>query len=783
MKDSGRVLESEEDLLLLLRIYKDQGKYREGLNILDDTQKGFASPIGKCSWDLAMQMIELHGLCENWEFQYHICHEILQESRPSMFNCETSGSKLAFGNRGDDWKVWITLVAAAGKLLNSKPELVLFKLFPITANDRNRFLIKTEHLILGFAEPRSRNASLAAISLHLQAGSEVLALERGYKNIKTYFEDYGTKTACFQELRPHLESLSRSHQEMLVTDVRQFSRKNHELRAPSKVTIAISLPDLADRCQASCANHIIRETNSLKIDYYLLISRTNEQDQSRMVFSFVKTCLKLYKSSLVLDLRLPQSDRGPADDAAILAAVALMRLYIAGNKKAIFHSVLILEYLLSHSKHNYEALLILIRLYLHLGNGSLAIDRFSRLSIKNIQHASIAWVLFTRLSTIHPWAANLSPGGPSPGPLDPLQELETGLRWHEKAGGLTDNALHANIRNEQWGMILGLFDVQNAIQNGFGRTTLAVEYLRLQRLRTNAQDRGRYFAKIPSPPLKDNRDRSVFPKYESTGQAALDEFLPTSSFPLSLDLQWLVRELHLANLWDCLGSRLWSQTDLENLRRLAQSSTVDSVDSLTGSEKMADDILNLLSGIVRPLSASSGPIDAEETLTRLDDLGKRLRALWRTTEATGSNPSQGTLQFGKDHSLPLWVTLHHEFTLIEIALFIRRGMNWMKAHYASVEGSKKSEILEQVTGVASGCRTLLENIHSQASIWRETIPAFGFEELMTGSGVFNDEDDNLVKEIPRLIGREMVTSVCEKMKESYLDAIRGLLRSSLPPSL
>lgn len=118
------MLKSEEDILLLSRVYKDQGKFHENLSLLEDKQKGFASPIGKCSWDLAMQIIEMHGLCGNWEMQYRVCHEILQESRPSVFNREASSSKLAFGDRGDDWKVWDALVVAAGELTSLKPESV-----------------------------------------------------------------------------------------------------------------------------------------------------------------------------------------------------------------------------------------------------------------------------------------------------------------------------------------------------------------------------------------------------------------------------------------------------------------------------------------------------------------------------------------------------------------------------------------------------------------------------------------------------------------------------------
>ena len=40
--------------------------------------------------------------------------------------------------------------------------------------------------------------------------------------------------------------------------------------------------------------------------------------------------------------------------------------------RLLLRSIAILEYLLSNSPHNYDALLILVRLYMYMGAGSLA---------------------------------------------------------------------------------------------------------------------------------------------------------------------------------------------------------------------------------------------------------------------------------------------------------------------------------------------------------------------------------------------------------------------------
>ena len=113
----------------MLRVYKDQGKYEEALNILEDERKGFASPVGNRSWELALQMIELQGICGRWKVQWHSCQEILRHARPKKFQCENSRSNLAFGERGDDWKIWDFLVMSTTKLASDEPESVSLAIF------------------------------------------------------------------------------------------------------------------------------------------------------------------------------------------------------------------------------------------------------------------------------------------------------------------------------------------------------------------------------------------------------------------------------------------------------------------------------------------------------------------------------------------------------------------------------------------------------------------------------------------------------------------------------
>ena len=112
----GRVLKSEEDLALLLRVYRTQHKYQEALSICEDKRTGIASPIAYRSWSIVRQMVELYGMCEKWDLQWHTCKEVLEHACSKASTRTPPDSKFAFGELGDDWTIWDGLVTACVKL-------------------------------------------------------------------------------------------------------------------------------------------------------------------------------------------------------------------------------------------------------------------------------------------------------------------------------------------------------------------------------------------------------------------------------------------------------------------------------------------------------------------------------------------------------------------------------------------------------------------------------------------------------------------------------------------
>ena len=182
------------------------------------------------------------------------------------------------------------------------------------------------------------------------------------------------------------------------------------------------------------------------------------------------------------------SDRLPGDDAALLAAMGLIRLYKTRQRypeqnNALLRSVVVLEHLLLRSKHNYDALLILVRLYMFLGAGSLAMDRYSRLSIKNLQHATISWVLYTHISTIHPHPVTMSrtkSGGQTT--IDPASDMAHALDWHKSASDLCQRSVTSMQENGRWSMSLDALSTSTNVESGFSKFLLLAETKRISRL-------------------------------------------------------------------------------------------------------------------------------------------------------------------------------------------------------------------------------------------------------------------------------------------------------------
>lgn len=370
----------------------------------------------------------------------------------------------------------------------------------VLRSNQVRILGATESFINDFQAENinSRNAYLALIRFYI---GETRAGRGDQGHMATAFRGYllnfSHKVICFQDIHHYLPYLTTQRHIELLEFVAQVSWDERPRSRDSEVSISTrfegSLADILTK--AKTVKWLTREINALKLDYNLIVSQNEDSLPTKLLPIFISNCLRLYHLSLQIGCDLPLSDRRPGDDAALLAAMGLIRLYNRDKKKsytsntALIRSTVILENILSHSKHNYDALLLLVRLYMYFGAGSLAIERYSRLSVKNIQHATISWALFVHMSTIHPQPTKFpSADGKSHTVINPLEEITQILQWYQTADALSTKSLGSMQENGLWNMYLDAFSTKLSISQNFIRHQLFVEGKRIQRLNASPQD-------------------------------------------------------------------------------------------------------------------------------------------------------------------------------------------------------------------------------------------------------------------------------------------------------
>lgn len=118
--NNGLVLQTLEDLLLLLRVYRSQSKFKEALQVLDDDRTGIFSRFGNKDWQLVRQKIELLELSGQWQDLWQFCRSVLSDSHPKKILQDPVSSHVAFGRVGDDWATWTGLITAANQIRNDE---------------------------------------------------------------------------------------------------------------------------------------------------------------------------------------------------------------------------------------------------------------------------------------------------------------------------------------------------------------------------------------------------------------------------------------------------------------------------------------------------------------------------------------------------------------------------------------------------------------------------------------------------------------------------------------
>ena len=186
---------------------------------------------------------------------------------------------------------------------------------------------------------------------------------------------------------------------------------------------------------------------------------------------------------------LPATERRPGDDAAILAAMGCVHLFNRGNEAALLRCALILEVLLSNSSHNYDALLLIIRVYFALGAVAKGMVHYMKLDIKHIQYLTNSWILFTRISTIHPHSFGTGTLGNKAIP-NPATLIKSGLTWVAKNEAYVKSGIKKFLEHDSLVNLMKYLEYAKATVAGpLTKPSLLIEVQRISRFGHTKRDR------------------------------------------------------------------------------------------------------------------------------------------------------------------------------------------------------------------------------------------------------------------------------------------------------
>ncbi|KAG4305222.1 hypothetical protein PORY_001392 [Pneumocystis oryctolagi] len=338
-------LSSSEELHLYINVLLSYDKIEDAVDVLEnDLYKHFIDV------DLFRLKLDLLFKLEKWMRLFSQCRDYIDH-----------------GN--SDWKVFhMQIVSAVNLSASDVSSSVILELVNYYKEKKQKF-------------QSLRNLHLAFLKLSFMISLDNVIDDKLHSCIQ-YFETFGTKMCCFEDLRLFVEKLRKKEQNIFLVSIRDFCDK-----AKSNETI-------------SKRNYVEILKNTEKFEYFV---NYYELKDEKMWIAFSSRLVEEYENSLFLDNSLSMTDNQYGDDFLILSVHALFNVFFISNKQSyLIQAILLLELGLLHSKHNFQFRLLLVRLYSMIGAFSLAFFTYKSLLIKQIQYDTLSYIFLTKCSNYYP---------------------------------------------------------------------------------------------------------------------------------------------------------------------------------------------------------------------------------------------------------------------------------------------------------------------------------------------------------------------------------------------
>ncbi|KAJ5915147.1 Cytoskeleton organization protein (Dec1) [Penicillium verhagenii] len=663
-----RAIQKSEEMVLLVRILESQQRFHEIVKILDSNNVGINSRICQNDRTFLGSKATSLGSAKLWDDAITFVKEIFTVSDEEKRN---SLREL------DDWIIWNLLIEAEKNTHTPGTSTEILKII----ENFTKF------------QPKSRNAALARLDIIASgiAKGEMSVEEHYLPACQKYIDLHKGKLYAFSDLKRVLAGKKDAMAKMLKYMSETESKTDDKYVINAKI-------------------------NALKLEYCLNISGAEASPSREVIEEFVTRCLNLYQTS-ASGSEVEKAEAAPngssstiesksTDDLCILAAMAIMSG--TNEQSLVSHTSLlrasaILERLLRDSPHCYQALLLLVRMYLLFGAGSLAFNTFNKMSVKQVQYESVAHNFFTRLSTIHPHSAPPTEGVERKN-FDPQAAFVQGLNFFRNADNTTMDFRSRGLDQGSYKNVEEIIELRRRLSQSICRRMMALDVRQAQRLvGGDPMTRFETLAQNDTP-VHDQRVYDAFMDCEFPGKRSFEETVRPGPIPKA---NWLASARVTDRLFSVLKgisvqTPLTPETDLPDLSGLFISDINDQTEAEKEKSRIHSKLLMLATFMAG--SKLTNPEQAEKALGEVEDWlnSKKINLTLNESQVSPLMISKSVYLQADCPTAATWEYLHSIFTLLETlkalsqltTLASRKGSKSAKLPKERVE--RLSELVPQV---------------------------------------------------------------------------------------
>ncbi|PYH77225.1 cytoskeleton organization protein [Aspergillus uvarum CBS 121591] len=741
-----RAIQSAEELLLLVKIFESQERHAEVVKILDSDNLGLNSRVVQNDWSFVGVKLSSLEKAQMWT-------EGLDYAK-SLLTIPSNEEELKALQERDDWAVWHLLLTSTQRINSSETT------------------IATQDFIRDFvaAVPKSRNAHLARLDMvHWGFKSGSSNAEDLIAACKQYYDLNKHKLYCFGDLRTYVSSLDQVSMTSLVNYTSEGQNEGIE----------------------EALGKGVAKINALKLEYCFCLSANEENVSKSQVEDFIVRCLQVYR-----EVQRPEKtsapttiESQPSDDLCILAAMSLMRFSEPRTSVAdqqipdavLVRAAAILERLLVDSPHNYQALLLVVRIYLRLGAGSLALSSFSKLSVKQVQFETVAHNLFTRLATIHPHTAPPVEGAEYKD-FNPQSAFVQALNFFRTADLTSTRHRTRGLDYGSYVNIEGTIELQKRLRQSICRRMWALDVRRIQRL-AGGDPMTRYddMARDKSP-LIDQRVFDAFMNCEAPGKPTFEERIRLGPLPSNGWIKSMNVTDHLFGTLKSLATQkpLTVEPELPSLDdMLGENVEMEMTTAEIESAKTNRSLLALALFLSGSKSVTAEQADASFTQVEAW-LDSRVQDLNEGDGKVSPVVSRTALFLNSEAPIaPTWKYFHDQFMVLDSLKALS-----LLTTVAARKGSKNAKLSrEKIDKLADTTRQVFQGIRTGGRTLKSHVSASGglsalIDLVLAGPGS-GPEGSKLSSELDKTLDMSQLEVFCGELKESWEEGLNGLVAVTL----